>query len=123
MKRFRVEFHEDDRYRQALAIEAETMLDALTVALASPKCPASINEISTGQHVQTAQRVKIAAAEDIFPRLAIAEEMAGVLEAFRDTDCERMGCMQCRDDNCLSKLWGRLNDVLAKYHGEVESND
>ena len=58
------------------------------------------------------------------PRLVeLVGEMAEVLESFRDTDCQRMGCMQCRDDVCLSKLWGRLDDVLAKYHGEAESND
>lgn len=58
------------------------------------------------------------------PRLiGLVGEMAGVLESFRDTNCQRMGCMQCRDDVCLSKLWGRLDDVLAKYHGEAESND
>ena len=56
------------------------------------------------------------------PRLiGLVGEMAGVLESFRDTNCQRMGCMQCRDDVCLSKLWGRLDDVLAKYHGEVEN--
>ena len=55
------------------------------------------------------------------PRLiGLVGEMAGVLESFRDTNCQRMGCMQCRDDVCLSKLWGRLDDVLAKYHGEAE---
>jgi len=57
------------------------------------------------------------------PRLiGLVGEMAGVLESFRDTNCQRMGCMQCRDDVCLSKLWGRLDDVLAKYRGEVENN-
>ena len=57
------------------------------------------------------------------PRLVeLVGEMAEVLESFRDTNCQRMGCMQCRDDVCLSKLWGRLDDVLAKYRGEVENN-
>ena len=55
------------------------------------------------------------------PRLVeLVGEMAGVLESFRDTNCQRMGCMQCRDDVCLSKLWGRLDDALAKFRGEAK---
>ena len=58
---------------------------------------------------------------DVPQLVELVGEIVGVLEAFRDTDCQRMGCMQCRDDVCLSKLWGRLDDALAKYHGEAES--
>ena len=95
-------------------------------------------EITAGKHIMIARvdcvpgvaadfdrdYAFIAHARADVPRLIeLVGEMAEVLESFRDTDCQRMGCMQCRDDVCLSKLWGRLDDVLAKYHGEVESND
>lgn len=121
MKRFRVEFHEDDRYQHALVIDAENMPDALTLALASPKCPAAIVEIPTGQHFQMAQHVKIATAEDIFPRLAIAAEMAEALEivtcAFDEMHDVEMpfsvGMAAARAHLAAQK-------ALAKFRGEVE---
>ena len=84
MRRFEVEFDEDERWHHALVIEAETMQDALTVACASPKRPVSVIELPTGQHVQIPKRVKIVQAADIFPRLQTAEKMAQALIRARD---------------------------------------